>query len=146
MQSHVLKGEELLRTLSSLSEDVILAVRHHHEREDGSGYPDGLRGPAIPLGAKIIAVCDAVDAMLSDRPYRKALPVATVIQQLQQHAGTQFDREIVATLLKSDLLSEYADIMRASRNHDSYPSPLSGLQSARSRRMPRRDREIRLVP
>jgi len=115
IRSHVTKGEELLRNLTSLPEDVFLTVRHHHEREDGSGYPDGLSGSSIPMGARIVAVCDAVDAMLSDRPYRRALPVATVVEQLEQHSGRQFAPMIVEALLVSDLLSEYADIMRIDR-------------------------------
>jgi len=115
IRSHVTKGEELLRNLTSLPEEVFRTVRHHHEREDGSGYPDGLSGSSIPMGARIVAVCDAVDAMLSDRPYRRALPVATVVEQLEQHSGRQFAPMIVEALLVSDLLSEYADIMRIDR-------------------------------
>lgn len=144
IQSHVIKGEELLRHLSSVADAVILAVRHHHEKEDGSGYPDGLRGERIPLGAKIIAVCDAVDAMLSDRPYRRALPMSTVVQQLVDGSGTQFDPAVVDALLKSGLLGEYADVMRASRSPELYPSPLStGAMSRRGRH--RASQEIRLI-
>jgi len=116
IQSHVTKGEELLRKLSSVPDEVIKSVRHHHEREDGTGYPDALSGSAIPLGAKIIAVCDAVDAMLSDRPYRSALTVPIVMQQLREYSGTQFDPVVVNVLLSTDLLADYADIMRAGRD------------------------------
>lgn len=112
IESHVTKGEELLRNLSTVPEEVVLAVRHHHEREDGGGYPDGLVGSEIPIGAKIIVACDSVDAMLSDRPYRKALPVPVVLQQLSEHAGRQFDPKVVKTLVDTGLLSEYADLMR----------------------------------
>jgi HD-GYP domain-containing protein (c-di-GMP phosphodiesterase class II) len=70
-------------------------IRHHHERWDGAGYPDGLKGKAIPLGARVIAVADAYDAMTSDRPYRKALPYETAIAELQRGAGTQFDPDVV---------------------------------------------------
>jgi putative nucleotidyltransferase with HDIG domain len=70
-------------------------IRHHHERWDGAGYPDGLRGRAIPLGARVIAVADAYDAMTSDRPYRKALPYETAIAELERGAGTQFDPDVV---------------------------------------------------
>lgn len=115
IQSHVTKGEDLLRNLSSFPEELLLTVRHHHEREDGGGYPDGLLGNAIPMGARIVAVCDAVDAMLSNRPYRAALSVNAVLRQLREHSGRQFAPVIVDALLTSDLLSEYADIMRASR-------------------------------
>ncbi len=114
IQSHVTKGEELLRNLASVPESVIMAVRHHHEREDGTGYPDGLKESQIPIGSQIIAVCDAVDAMLSDRPYRKALGVPVVQAQLVEHAGKQFNPRLVQILLDSDLIGEYAAIMRAS--------------------------------
>ncbi|MDX1645557.1 MAG: HD-GYP domain-containing protein [Longimicrobiales bacterium] len=115
IESHVTRGEQLLRDLSSVPEAVVKAVRHHHEREDGRGYPDGLLGDEIPVGAKIIAVCDAVDAMLSDRPYRSALPVEAVLDELEKFRGQQFDHRVVNALVSSDLLDEYADMMRASR-------------------------------
>lgn len=111
IQSHVTKGEDLLRSMSSYPEDVILTVRHHHEREDGGGYPDGLRGDEIPVGARIVSVCDAIDAMLSDRPYRRALSVPAVLRELQEHVGRQFSPSVVDALLNSDLISEYAALM-----------------------------------
>lgn len=141
IESHVTKGEELLRNLSSVPEVVIQSVRHHHEREDGRGYPDGLVGDEIPLGSKIIAVCDAIDAMLSDRPYRAALAIPLVIQQLRQHSGTQFDRGVVRSVLMSDLLSEYADIMRASRREQHGTGPT--IPASLERRGPRLLRSIR---
>lgn len=122
IQSHVAKGEELLRNLSSVPEEMIRIVRHHHEKEDGTGYPDGLAGDAIPLGARIIGVCDAVDAMLSDRPYRTALSVPQVLAELRDGAGSQFNEEVVNALLERNLVSEYAEIMRAWRPHDEAPS------------------------
>ena len=115
IESHVTKGEKLLRNLSSVRETVIMAVRHHHEREDGAGYPDGLLGHEIPIGAKIIVVCDAVDAMLSDRPYRKALPIAVVKEQLREHAGRQFDHRVVRAFMQAEILAEYVELMRALR-------------------------------
>ncbi len=115
MESHVTKGEQLLRDLSSVPEEVVKIVRHHHEREDGMGYPDGLLGDEIPIGSKIIIVCDAVDAMLSDRPYRDALPLPLVLEQLQKHAGRQFDHRVVRVLTRSDILAEYAEMMRSVR-------------------------------
>lgn len=108
IESHVHKGVELLESLSSFEEEVILAVRHHHERYDGKGYPDGIAGPDIPLGGRIIKICDAIDAMLSDRPYRKALELPVVRQELQVHAGTQFDPDIVEALLSTDYLEQHA--------------------------------------
>ena len=115
IESHVTRGEQLLRDLSSMPEAVVLAVRHHHEREDGLGYPDGLRGTEIPIGAKIIVACDAIDAMLSDRPYRSALPLPLVREQLEEHAGRQFDIRIVEVLGESRILEDYATMMQKVR-------------------------------
>jgi HD-GYP domain-containing protein (c-di-GMP phosphodiesterase class II) len=70
-------------------------IRHHHERWNGTGYPDGLEGERIPLGARIIAVADAFDAMTSDRVYRAALPVDVAFAELAKGRGTQFDPQIV---------------------------------------------------
>jgi len=105
IQSHVTIGVELLNSLSSFPESVLGAVRHHHERVDGGGYPDGLVGNEIPVGARIIKVADAVDAMLSGRPYRKALPLAVVREELLEFCGTQFDPGVVAETLSSTILS-----------------------------------------
>jgi putative nucleotidyltransferase with HDIG domain len=115
IESHVTRGEQLLRDLSSVPEEVVRIVRHHHEREDGKGYPDGLLGDEIPIGSKIIVVCDAVDAMLSDRPYRDALPLSVVLEQLQEHSGRQFDHRVVKALVQTDILSAYAETMRLIR-------------------------------
>lgn len=115
IQSHVTKGEEVLRNLSSFPEEVVQIVRHHHEREDGHGYPDGLVGDAIPIGARIVSICDAIDAMLSDRPYRSALSVGEVLQELKAHEGRQFAPPVVEALLHSDLISEYAEMVRYER-------------------------------
>src|SRR5690606_37744787 len=82
IESHVEKGVELLRSLTSVPSEVIDAVWQHHEREDGGGYLQGLRGDSISLGGKIIKVCDSVDAMLSNRPYRRALLISEVRREL----------------------------------------------------------------
>ena len=108
IESHVTKGVELLRTLSSFPEMVILAVKHHHEREDGHGYPDRLSGDQIPVGSKIIKLCDAIDAMLSDRPYRRALELSEVRSQLTEHAGSQFDHRITYVVVTSRILERHA--------------------------------------
>ena len=78
---------------------IIPCIRHHHERLDGSGYPDGLKGARIPLWARILAVADAFDSMTSDRPYRKALSRGKAIDELKRCAMTQFDPEIVRTFM-----------------------------------------------
>src|SRR4029453_17073902 len=76
-----------------------LMIRHHHERCDGSGYPDGLVGDEIPIGARIIAVADVYDALTSNRPYRAAGPPATVIAQLGEAAGRTLDDDAVAAFI-----------------------------------------------
>jgi putative nucleotidyltransferase with HDIG domain len=104
IQTHAVRGADLLQSLSSLHEDIIVGVRHHHERYDGTGYPDGLAGKQIPIAARIIMICDAVDAMLSDRPYRNALSIEVVRAELLKCAGTQFDPDIVAEVTRKDTL------------------------------------------
>jgi putative nucleotidyltransferase with HDIG domain len=104
--THAAKGAEFLRTLASFKPYVIAAVRHHHERYDGTGYPDRLRGEAIPLPARIIMICDSIDAMLSDRPYRKALSLDQVRAELLRCSGSQFDPKIVNVILQRETLEK----------------------------------------
>jgi HD-GYP domain-containing protein (c-di-GMP phosphodiesterase class II) len=75
-------------------EVVATIVRYHHERWDGSGYPDGLSGARIPLASRIIAVCDSFNAMTSDRPYRRAMSHEDALAEMQVHAGWQFDPDL----------------------------------------------------
>jgi len=114
IESHVTMGVELLESLSSYPEAVLGAVRHHHERVDGAGYPNGLAGNEIPAGARIIKVADAVDAMLSDRPYRKALPLDVVREELGEFSGSQFDPAVVEVTLAGTVLADHADEIFAS--------------------------------
>jgi putative nucleotidyltransferase with HDIG domain len=108
IRAHPIKGAELLSALTSVPKDVVAAVRHHHERYDGNGYPDGLAGDSIPLASRIIMMADSVDAMLSDRPYRSALAITAVRAELLRCAGTQFDPSITAIVVKSDTLERAA--------------------------------------
>lgn len=110
--THAAKGADFLQTLTSFNVDVIQGVRHHHERYDGSGYPHGLAGERIPLAARIIQLCDSIDAMLSDRPYRKALSVEHVRGELLRCGGTQFDPRIVEIILKRNTLERAATLVR----------------------------------
>ncbi len=89
MTRHVTEGASIINRLGFLN-DAVPAIRHHHERWDGRGYPDGLAGEEIPLGARIIHVADAFDSMLSTRVYRPALPLADALAELRSKAGTQF--------------------------------------------------------
>lgn len=117
IESHVIKGVELLEQLVSFPREVINGVRSHHERFDGEGYPDKLSGDAIPIAGRIIKVCDAIDAMLSDRPYRKALTLEQVKDQLRRHAGTQFDPAIVKIVIDQNLIeAHYADMWLRTAN------------------------------
>lgn len=95
MQLHSEIGEQILRKVDDYAE-IATIVRHHHERVDGLGYPDGLGGNAIPVLARIIAVADAYNAMTSDRPYRDALPSRVARLRLAQAVGSQFDTSVVA--------------------------------------------------
>jgi putative nucleotidyltransferase with HDIG domain len=99
VQRHTELGAELLETCQGLRHLVPL-VKHHHERWDGTGYPERFQGEAIPLEARILAVCDAVEAMASDRPYSRARSLDQIVAELQQCAGTQFDPAIVAVFVK----------------------------------------------
>jgi putative nucleotidyltransferase with HDIG domain len=124
IESHVTKGAELLGSLTSLGDPVILAVKHHHEHFDGSGYPEGLAGADIPQGARIIKVCDAIDAMLSDRPYRKALGVDQVHEQLGLYSGIQFDPEIVDCVVSHDLIRLHHEELSSERRRGESNIPL----------------------
>jgi HD-GYP domain-containing protein (c-di-GMP phosphodiesterase class II) len=100
MKQHPVIGERIVARIPGL-ESVADAIRHEHERWDGKGYPDGLKGDSIPLASRIVLVCDAFHAMTSDRPYREAMPVDDARAELVRHAGTQFDPVIVGALLSS---------------------------------------------
>ncbi len=101
MQAHVAIGESIVKPLQSTS-GLLPIIRHHHERFDGSGYPDGLRAREIPRAARIVSVCDAFDALVNDRPYRVRRSTAEAIAVLRAGAGTQWDPETV-DLLASEL-------------------------------------------
>jgi HD-GYP domain-containing protein (c-di-GMP phosphodiesterase class II) len=100
MKQHPVIGERIVARIPGL-ESVAQAIRHEHERWDGKGYPDGLKGDTIPLASRIVLVCDAFHAMTSNRPYREAMPVEDARAELVRHAGTQFDPVIVGALLSS---------------------------------------------
>ncbi len=94
MRQHTLIGEKIIAAAPDLAR-VARLVRSSHENYDGSGYPDGLAKREIPLGSRIILVCDAFDAMTTDRPYRQAMDEAAAVQELRRHAGSQFDPDVV---------------------------------------------------
>lgn len=99
VKSHTLLGSEIIRYIIKTPE-IETCVRNHHERWDGSGYPDGLKENAIPLYARIISIADAYHAMTSDRPYRRALSKERAINELRNNKGTQFDPQLVEEFVK----------------------------------------------
>jgi putative nucleotidyltransferase with HDIG domain len=115
MEDHAAIGERILSNVEDYSE-VARIVRHHHERVDGFGYPDGLRGGEIPQLAKIIAVADAYDAMTSDRPYRDAMPSRVARLRLAQAVESQFDTSVVAAF--EAILAGASEQYRVARRAD----------------------------
>jgi len=101
MREHTVVGERMLNRVGGYLRDVGKVVRSSHERVDGSGYPDGLAGDAIPLASRIIAVADAYDAMTTSRTYREALPRDVAVAELRAKAGTHFDTVVVVAALKT---------------------------------------------
>jgi len=99
IKQHPLKGAKIIEPLEFLNGDVKLILQHH-EKFDGKGYPNGIKGKSISLGARIMAVADSLDAMSRNRPYRKALTKQKIIIELKKGAGTQFDPKVVDALLK----------------------------------------------
>lgn len=97
---HPLLGVRILESVTGLA-DLIPFIRHHHERIDGRGYPDGLSGEQIPLEARILAVADSFEAMTSQRPYRKTKSFAQAVQELRSGAGRQFDSEVVEAFARA---------------------------------------------
>jgi HD-GYP domain-containing protein (c-di-GMP phosphodiesterase class II) len=101
----------MLENVGGVLARVGVIVRASHEDYDGTGYPDGLAGNAIPIEARICSACDAFSAMTTDRSYRKAMPLADAIAELRRCAGTQFDPAVVATLvavLEADVVARVA--------------------------------------
>jgi len=99
MRRHVMAGVQILYRIPFLKPAAPI-VQHHHERYDGKGYPHGVAGEQIPLGARIFAVADTLDAMISDRPYRKALPISAARDEIRRFSGTQFDPRVVEVFLQ----------------------------------------------
>src|SRR5216117_650478 len=126
MRTHVIRSAQLVDTATRLRGSVQAMIRHHHENFDGSGYPDGLAGDDIPMGARIIMIADTIDAMTTDRPYRRAMSLSRAIEELQTFAGRQFDPQLVK------LVSKSASIRRLLGTDRSVPEPSpEGSRAAR---------------
>jgi len=98
IKKHPLIAVQILQPLAVV-QDIIPWIKHHHERYDGGGYPDGLRGEDIPLGARLIALADSFDAMTTDRPYRRALSTEAALAEIRQGTGRQFDPRLALAWL-----------------------------------------------
>ena len=100
IKMHTIEGQRLLDRVGGIMRDVGAIVRSSHERWDGTGYPDGLKGEEIPLEARIVSACDAFNAMTTTRPYRAAMPLDEALGELEHNAGSQFDPAVVSALLR----------------------------------------------
>ncbi len=107
MKSHPIRSARILEKANALK-SLIEGVKYHHERIDGLGYPDGLKGDEIPLYARIILIADTYDAMTSTRPYRLALEKETAFKELERYSGTQFDANLVKVFIQS-MQNEHAN-------------------------------------
>lgn len=114
MREHSNEGARMIERVGFF-EAAVPAIRHHHERYDGTGYPDGLAGTDIPLGARIIHVADALDSMLTTRTYRSGRPARAALIELQRGAGSQFCPECVAALVRAIDRGALADMGLAAR-------------------------------
>jgi putative nucleotidyltransferase with HDIG domain len=135
MQTHAGRSAELVGTISAFRGTIEDAVRHHHERYDGSGYPKGLAGRAIPIGARIIMIADTVDAMTTDRPYRTALTYDVVIAELRKFAGTQFDPELVETFMRSPAVRALIEKKTGGSSHAVPAAPMPASSWRRAKRI-----------
>jgi HD-GYP domain-containing protein (c-di-GMP phosphodiesterase class II) len=124
MQGHVRIGYDLVKGIPFLA-DAAEIILTHHERWDGSGYPRGLKGPAIPLNARIFAVADTVDAMTSDRPYRSALPFQDARNEIERKAGIQFDSQVVGVFLS--IPNETWEAIREQTSAIHFSADLAGI-------------------
>jgi len=134
MRSHVVRSAQLVATAARLRGSVEAMIRHHHENFDGSGYPDGLGRDQIPIGARIIMIADTIDAMTTDRPYRKALTLQRALEELKKHAGRQFDPRLVELVSKSSSIRRLLGPQLASGEvlPPSMQSPARAARAARA--------------
>ncbi len=139
MQTHSAKSAALVGIISKFQGFIQDSVRHHHERWDGQGYPDGISGQQIPIGARIILIADTIDAMTTDRPYRKRLALDVVIAELQKCKGSQFDPELIEVAVTSVVVRRLIEGTSSSATNDSAPPrsrrvnwPTSGIWKRRA--------------
>lgn len=138
MKTHSIKSAELVANFSRFRGYIVDCIRHHHERWDGRGYPDGIKGEEIPLGARIITIADTIDAMTTNRPYRGALSLDVVISELNKGRGSQFQEELVEVTVNSvtvrrlisdpgsspEYIPSHKRMRRPEQSHPFIPSPV----------------------
>jgi len=129
MKSHPTKGAAIMETIPQLR-DVIPGMKHHHERWEGGGYPDGLQGEGIPLQARIVSVADTFDAMTTTRPYQRAMDIRFVFQRLRDLAGNRFDPSIVEALIRSYEKGELVPIAREEAPPEVAATPLRRVEAS----------------
>lgn len=127
MKSHPAKGAAIMEAIPELW-DVIPGMKHHHERWEGGGYPDGLKGEDIPLQARIVSVADTFDAMTTTRPYQRAMDIRFVFQRLRDLAGNRFDPTVVEALIRSYEKGELVPIAREEAPGET-PAPLRRVEA-----------------
>jgi hypothetical protein len=128
MQTHVIRSGQLVSTAARLRGSVEAMIKHHHENFNGTGYPDGLAGNQIPLGARIIMIADTIDAMTTDRPYRRAMTLARALEELEKYAGLQFDPVLVQLVVKSQTIRK---LLGVESRQDAPPHPARSLRVTR---------------
>ena len=131
MQEHSIIGERILREVDAY-DDIATIVRHHHERIDGEGYPDGVAGDDIPLLSRVIGVADAYNAMTSHRPYREAMPSRVARLRLAQAVENQFDTSVVAAF--EAILASADDSYRSATSEEFRPGQPSAADVTDVRR------------
>src|ERR1041385_453666 len=131
MRTHVVRSAELVATAAKFRGPVEAMIRHHHENFDGGGYPDGVAGEEIPIGARIIMIADTLDAMTTDRPYRRAMTFARAVEELQAFSGKQFDPALVR------LVSTSSSIRRLLSSETPTPSVTPRLKPTWAERVAR---------
>ena len=100
MKMHTVEGQRMLEKVGGFMREIGRIVRASHERWDGCGYPDGLAGEAIPIEARVVSACDALNAMTTDRSYRSALSLSEAVAELERCSSSQFDPRVIRSLLK----------------------------------------------
>lgn len=129
IRAHPERGMKMLSAVRSLDDEVLQFVKHHHEHYNGKGYPDRLSGTDIPLGARVIMIADTIDAMMTKRPYRDALPPSVVKEELINEKGEQFDPDLIDTLLEEGVFSQMIDSYANEADHPPAAQPLDAVQS-----------------